>query len=120
MQGRDSRSYRGSWMSLLEIDHVTKRAGRIPAAGSVLRDVSLHIDRGELVGVLGPRRSGRTTLLRIAAGIAHPDAGVVRFRGEDLARPGDGGRAGIAYCLTRHKTHGWQGVLDQLVSDHLI
>lgn len=108
-------------MSLLELDRVTKLAGRRRGTGSILRDVSLRIDRGELVAVLGPRRSGRTTLLRIAAGIAHPDAGVVRFQVQDLARLGDGERrAGIAYCLTRHRTHGWQVVLDQLVTDQLM
>src|SRR6185312_5773939 len=47
---------------------------------------SLELDVGELVSVWGLRRSGRTTLLRVAAGMERPDMGVAWFDGEDLAR----------------------------------
>jgi D-methionine transport system ATP-binding protein len=49
-----------------------------------VEQVSLELDAGEVVGVWGRRRSGRSTLLRLAAGIERPDAGVVRFEGVDL------------------------------------
>jgi ABC-type lipoprotein export system ATPase subunit len=52
----------------------------------VLDCVSLDIDAGATVGVYGSRRSGKSTLLRLAAGIALPDTGAVRFEGEDVAR----------------------------------
>jgi lipoprotein-releasing system ATP-binding protein len=52
----------------------------------VLDRVSLEIDAGTSVGVYGARRSGKSTLLRLAAGIALPDAGTVRFEGRDLAQ----------------------------------
>ncbi|HEX4804946.1 MAG TPA: ATP-binding cassette domain-containing protein, partial [Conexibacter sp.] len=66
--------------STLAMEGVSKRfAHGVGAAG-----VSLDLDAGEVVGVWGRRRSGRTTLLRLAAGIERPDAGVVRFEGVDL------------------------------------
>jgi sulfate transport system ATP-binding protein len=45
--------------------------------------VDLDIESGELVALLGPSGSGKTTLLRIIAGLEVPDAGTVRFHGED-------------------------------------
>jgi ABC-type multidrug transport system ATPase subunit len=62
------------------MEAVSKRYTR--GVGAI--DVSLDLDAGEIVGVWGRRRSGRSTLLRLAAGIERPDAGVVRFDGADL------------------------------------
>jgi predicted ABC-type transport system involved in lysophospholipase L1 biosynthesis ATPase subunit len=50
----------------------------------VLADVSLEVDAGEVVAVLAQRAQGKTSLLRIAAGIERPDRGCVHFEGEDL------------------------------------
>ncbi|HTR72663.1 MAG TPA: ABC transporter ATP-binding protein [Solirubrobacteraceae bacterium] len=50
----------------------------------VLKDASLEVGVGEVVCVLGTRGQGKTTLLRIAAGMESADSGEVRFRGEDL------------------------------------
>jgi ABC-type multidrug transport system ATPase subunit len=75
-------------VSLLCLEGVGKRYG----AGDervVLRDVALQLDAGELAVVWGLRRSGRSTLLRVAAGIEAPSAGVVRFAGLDLAKHGE-------------------------------
>jgi ABC-type multidrug transport system ATPase subunit len=74
-------------MALLELERVTKSfplVGRGAALG--LTDVSLEIEAGELVAVLGPRASGRTTLLRLAGGLEAPDEGSVRFDGREVAR----------------------------------
>jgi len=49
----------------------------------VCDDLDLEIPSGELVALLGPSGSGKTTLLRIIAGLERPDAGTVRFHGED-------------------------------------
>lgn len=54
----------------------------------VLQRVSFEIHPGERVGVLGARRTGKSTLLRLAAGIQAPDAGRVEFEGRDLASMG--------------------------------
>ncbi len=52
----------------------------------VLERTSFEIHRGQHVGILGSRRSGKSTLLRLAAGIEAPDEGRVVFEGRDLAR----------------------------------
>jgi putative ABC transport system ATP-binding protein len=86
-------------MSLLELQRVTKRYRDDELDRAILRDVSLEIDAGELAMVWGLRGCGRSTLLRVAAGIEAPDDGVVRFDGRDLAAHSDGVLgAGIGYC----------------------
>jgi iron complex transport system ATP-binding protein len=52
----------------------------------VLGDVSLTVDRGQIVGLLGPNGSGKTTLLRILAGILPPRSGRVRIDGQPIER----------------------------------
>jgi predicted ABC-type transport system involved in lysophospholipase L1 biosynthesis ATPase subunit len=73
-------------MSVLSLDHVSKRYPDGRAALTALDDVSLEIDEGDFIGIWGMRRSGKTTLLRVAAGREPPDEGVVRFDNCDLAR----------------------------------
>ena len=99
---------------LLSLEGVTKRSvsGRLERV--VLDDVSLTIEPGELVCVWGTRRSGRTTLLRIAAGIEQPDAGVVRFDGRDLARDGSDLGTTIGYCNPTFKPTDGGTVIDHV------
>lgn len=72
-------------MPLLSIEHVGKTHWVGPYERRVLVDVSLSLRAGDLFGVWGAQRSGKSTLLRIAAGLETPDAGRVRFDGTDLA-----------------------------------
>jgi tungstate transport system ATP-binding protein len=51
---------------------------------SVLRDVSLGVESGEIVTVVGPSGTGKTTLLRLLAGFRPPDAGTITCDGEDV------------------------------------
>ncbi|MGQ0520882.1 MAG: sulfate/molybdate ABC transporter ATP-binding protein [Actinomycetota bacterium] len=59
--------------------HVTKRFGDFVA----LDDVSVDIPTGSLTALLGPSGGGKSTLLRIIAGLEHPDEGSVEIAGED-------------------------------------
>lgn len=72
-------------MSLLVVERVSKSYRRGSREHVALREVSLSIDAGELLAIWGQRRSGRSTLLRVAAGAERPDSGVVRLEGRDLA-----------------------------------
>lgn len=104
-------------MSLLVLDSVSKRFAR-GARGReqlVLRGVSLEVASGEIVAVWGRRRSGRSTLLRVAGGIEPPSDGVVRFAGGDLRRsPMLGAPGGIGYCTT-----GFTRMLGERVVEHV-
>jgi ABC-type multidrug transport system ATPase subunit len=71
-------------MALLELEHVSKLYRRGSRERQALVDVSLAVEAGELVSVWGMRGSGRSTLLRVAAGIELPDSGVVRLDGKVL------------------------------------
>jgi predicted ABC-type transport system involved in lysophospholipase L1 biosynthesis ATPase subunit len=59
----------------------------------VLADVSLDLHAGEVVAVLARRAQGKTSLLRVAAGMEAPDRGSVLFAGEDVWRMSDRGRS---------------------------
>jgi putative ABC transport system ATP-binding protein len=105
-------------MALLQLDGVSKRFKRGGRGGReqvALRDVTLELDPGELVAVWGRRRSGRTTLLQVAAGVERPSDGVVRFGGVDLARrPMLGRSGGIAYVSTH-----FAQVIGETVLEHV-
>lgn len=106
-------------MSLLELQHVTKRFRHGARQIDVLVDVSLELHERELLAVWGPRGSGRSTLLRIAAGIEAPDAGAVCFQGRDLTGGGGVVAGGIAFCQTTMRSIEGQLVLDEMIAAQL-
>ena len=67
-------------MALLEIENLTKHFFRL----SALSGVSLSVEPGELLGVIGPNGSGKTTLFNCVTGVLPPSGGHVLFRGEDI------------------------------------
>ncbi|MCR5758061.1 MAG: ABC transporter ATP-binding protein [Selenomonas sp.] len=52
---------------------------------TILHDVSLQINKGEVMGLLGPNGAGKTTLIRLIAGLARPDSGRILVAGENTA-----------------------------------
>jgi predicted ABC-type transport system involved in lysophospholipase L1 biosynthesis ATPase subunit len=80
-------------VTLLALTGVCKSLRDGASEIAVLEDVSLEVGAGELVGVYGERRSGKSTLMRVAAGLELPDAGSVTFDGVDLSRLSIGARA---------------------------
>lgn len=106
-------------MSLLALEHVGKRYGSGAQSRIALREVSFEIQPRELVAVWGRRRSGRSTLMRVAAGIERPDTGRVLFEGRDLYAPRTHGLDVVCYCRTSFRPAEGQLVLDQLVLGQL-
>ena len=71
-------------MSLLEVRHVTHRYDN--GARPVLDDVSLGVDEGEIVAVVGESGCGKTTLGRLVAGLAEPTGGTIAFDDADITQ----------------------------------
>ncbi|WBY03216.1 ABC transporter ATP-binding protein [Ramlibacter tataouinensis] len=67
---------------MLEVEQLRSHYGRIPALGGV----SLRVDAGELVALVGANGAGKTTLLRAISGVQPASGGSIRFDGQDLAR----------------------------------
>ena len=63
-----------------------------------LRDVTLELRRGEIVGLIGPNGAGKSTLVNILSGFDRPSTGTVELEGRDITRwrPSRRGRAGLA------------------------
>jgi branched-chain amino acid transport system ATP-binding protein len=69
-------------MALLEVDGIDASYGRIRA----LQGVSLHVNEGEIVTLIGGNGAGKTTTLRAISGLVKPTKGAIRFAGEDVSR----------------------------------
>lgn len=104
--------------SLLRLEDVSLRAdgGR---GGVVLAGVSLQVDSGELIAVWGARRSGRSSLLRVAAGIEPPHSGQVLLAGRSLKARGEALGEQIGWCGQSLKGVEAQRVIDELMAGQL-
>lgn len=97
---------------LVDLDGVSVHYGRSPA----LVDVSLGVAQAEVLAILGTNGAGKSTALRVLAGLVRPSRGTVRFLGEDITRWSTGDRvaAGIATVLGGRSVFGSLSVLDNL------
>jgi branched-chain amino acid transport system ATP-binding protein len=67
-------------LPILEISKISKSYGAVKA----VNDVSLHVDRGEIAGLIGPNGSGKSTFFDCSTGLQRPDAGTVKLDGQDI------------------------------------
>ncbi len=78
---------------VLELDGVEVRYGSVPA----VRDLSLYLERGEIVGLIGPNGAGKSTTLAAVMGLVPVYGGAIRLRGKPLhGAPEEIARSGVA------------------------
>jgi ABC-2 type transport system ATP-binding protein len=80
-------------MPVVALDRLSKRYG----ARLAVDEVSFEVARGEILGLLGPNGSGKTTVLRMLTGYLRPSAGTAEVAGLDVVRDGRAARAGVGY-----------------------
>ncbi len=78
---------------MIDTEKVSKSYGPVQA----LRDVSVHIAQGEIVGLLGPNGAGKTTLFKILTGYLQPDSGTIRVDNLDVLTQTRQAQARIGY-----------------------
>src|ERR1700752_236803 len=96
-------------MANVSLRHVSKRFGDIEA----VRDLSLTINDGEFVVLLGPSGAGKTTTLRLITGLEQPDAGAVFIGGRDVTRESPGARD-VAFVFQQYSLYPHLTVYDNL------
>ncbi|MEM3697301.1 MAG: ABC transporter ATP-binding protein [Candidatus Bathyarchaeia archaeon] len=88
-------------MVLLDLEGITKRFGGVTA----LQNVTLQVNKNEILGLIGPNGSGKTTLINVISGVYKPDAGRIKYKDMDITTvpPHLRCRMGIArtYQVTR-------------------
>jgi branched-chain amino acid transport system ATP-binding protein len=98
---------------LLSVESTTKRFGGLVAN----KDISLTIDREQIVGLIGPNGAGKTTLFNCITGSLHPELGRIVFDGADItqARPDTVCGLGIARTWQIVRVFGRMTVLENVV-----
>ena len=67
---------------MIDIKNITKSFGSL----QVLKGIDLHIDKGEVVSIVGPSGAGKTTLLQIIGTLDRPDTGSIQMNYVDVTR----------------------------------
>lgn len=99
--------------ALLQISELHAGYGKVP----VLRDVSFHVDEGEVVTVIGPNGAGKSTLLKTISGLIKPYSGHITFEGQSFegAAPHVVTRAGISHVPEGGRLFTNMSVLENLL-----
>jgi len=81
-------------MALLELNAIDAFYGRIQA----LRKMSISVNKGEVVSLIGSNGAGKTTTLRTISGLMHPQAGKITFDGRDITTTAPAQIVGLGIC----------------------
>lgn len=81
----------------VEMENVGRSFGALEA----VRGVTLAIERGEIFGVVGPDGAGKTTLMRMLAGVLHPDSGRILLEGVDVGANPEQAKLALSYMPQR-------------------
>lgn len=95
-------------MNLLEMNHIKKSFGEL----EVLKDISLTVNEGQVLSIIGPSGSGKSTLLRCATMLERIDDGDVIYLGEAAAKS-QNGKAVYAKPSDLKRIHGYYGLVFQ-------
>ncbi len=97
----------------LEIESISKSFGGLMA----IRDLNLSVQPGEVVGLIGPNGSGKTTMFNLVSGVLKPDRGDIKFRGKDIKglKPNKVCQAGIARTFQLTKPFSQMSVLQNVM-----
>ncbi|KJC38420.1 branched-chain amino acid ABC transporter ATP-binding protein [Bradyrhizobium sp. LTSP849] len=99
--------------TLLSLRGLTRRFGGLTAVD----DIDLDLAKGELISIIGPNGAGKTTLFNLVTGLDRPDAGVVRFEGQDITglSPERLAAQGIARTFQLGRVFGNLSVMDNVL-----
>ncbi|MBI1744603.1 ABC transporter ATP-binding protein [Candidatus Acetothermia bacterium] len=67
-------------MRILDVQHLQKSFGGLMA----VKDLSFHVDQGEILGLIGPNGAGKTTVFNLIMGVLKPDSGTIRFKEKEI------------------------------------
>ena len=95
-------------MRLLEMKHIKKKFDNL----EVLKDISLTVNEGQVLSIIGPSGSGKSTLLRCATMLEKIDDGDIVYLGE-AAAASEGGKAVYAKPVDLKRIHGYFGLVFQ-------
>ncbi len=100
-------------MSLLEVDGVSVRFGGVRA----LSNVTFHVNRGEIFGLVGPNGAGKTTLFNAVTGVVRPTTGRICFDEQEIGhlKPHKRARLGIGRTFQNLQLFGAMTVLENLM-----
>jgi nitrate/nitrite transport system ATP-binding protein len=97
-------------MVYIEVQGVGKSFARDGRSREILRDVSLAVDEGEFVSIVGAMGSGKSTLLGMMAGLTVPDAGTITIAGQAVS----GVVAGAAFVFQNYSLLPWLSALENV------
>lgn len=100
-------------MSYLELKNVSKHFGRLAA----LDEVSLQVEKGEILGIVGPNGSGKTTLINAISGYYSPTLGTIAFEGKKISglRPDKIARRGIVRTFQSNVLYAGTTVVESMM-----
>ena len=85
-------------MTLLELSNISY----IVKDKSIIRDVSLSVNQGDYITIVGPSGSGKSTLLKLCSDLISPTSGIITYKGQNLATiDPESYRKEVGYCFQR-------------------
>jgi ABC-type nitrate/sulfonate/bicarbonate transport system ATPase subunit len=95
----------------LELRHISKSFSSPGSDTFVIDDLSLHVNEGEFVSIIGPSGSGKSTVFNLIGGLIRPDRGSIILDGNDIT----GEQGHISYMPQQHSLLPWRTVLDNTI-----